>query len=133
MDKSDFEKLTRLREREARHLGKGGYAAGAYYLLGYAVECALKACIATQFKSETWPDKSFVNMIWSHDLEQLRQAAGISEPTRGTPLEVNWTLVRNGWSVDVRYRESVLKIEFDDFFRACLYKNGVLPWIKSQW
>jgi hypothetical protein len=32
---------------------------GAYYLAGYAVECALKACIARTYNQHDWPDKEF--------------------------------------------------------------------------
>ena len=43
----------------------GGYPAGAYYLMGYAVECALKACIAKQTKRYDFPPKpSSVNAIY---------------------------------------------------------------------
>jgi hypothetical protein len=46
MNRNDLQNLSRLREKEAKVLLDNGCFAGAYYLLGYAVECALKACIA---------------------------------------------------------------------------------------
>jgi hypothetical protein len=46
MNRNDFQKISRLRVKEAKALLDNGYPAGAYYLMGYAVECALKACIA---------------------------------------------------------------------------------------
>lgn len=46
MNRSDFQKLTELRLTEANALLGAKCYEGAYYLTGYAVECALKACIA---------------------------------------------------------------------------------------
>jgi HEPN domain-containing protein len=46
MNRADFHKLAEIRIKEARVLLDRKCYAGAYYLAGYAVECALKACIA---------------------------------------------------------------------------------------
>ncbi len=49
-----------------------GLYEGAYYLAGYAVECAIKACIAKQTKRYDFPpDRRTVDKIYSHDLEDL--------------------------------------------------------------
>ena len=45
--------------------------AGAYYLLGYSVECALKACIAKQTKKHDFPDKEVVKKSYVHNLVKL--------------------------------------------------------------
>jgi HEPN domain-containing protein len=47
MHRNDLMRLSRLRIREARVLLEAGEFPGAYYLAGYAVECALKACVAS--------------------------------------------------------------------------------------
>src|SRR5690242_7885063 len=47
---TDFKKLAEIRMAEARTLLKARHYDGAYYLAGYAVECALKACIAKRTK-----------------------------------------------------------------------------------
>lgn len=44
---------------------------GAYYLSGYVVECALKACIARQTRKFDFPDKKTVVGSYTHDLKQL--------------------------------------------------------------
>lgn len=46
MDRGEFQQLSKVRLQEARALLKMGLSDGAYYLAGYAVEFALKACIA---------------------------------------------------------------------------------------
>lgn len=46
MNRSDFQDLAQIRLAEAAALLQAERFDGAYYLAGYAVECALKACIA---------------------------------------------------------------------------------------
>ena len=45
MNRLEFQQLAEVRVREAEALLAVGLWDGAYYLAGYAVECALKACI----------------------------------------------------------------------------------------
>ena len=58
MNRSDFQKLTELRITEARVLLESKCYEGTYYLIGYAVEFALKACIAKQTREYDFPDKN---------------------------------------------------------------------------
>jgi hypothetical protein len=79
----------------------------AYYLAGYAVEMALKACIAIQFSADTIPDKSFVNDVYSHDLQKLIKLAGLSaelhkQEIKDINFAANWALVAQ-WSESARY------------------------------
>jgi HEPN domain-containing protein len=46
MNRTDFQELAEERLEDARPLLDAGRFSGAYYLAGYAVECALQACIA---------------------------------------------------------------------------------------
>jgi hypothetical protein len=48
--------LALARLAEAGHLLAGGFSGGAYYLAGYAVECALKALIAGRFSAAAIPE-----------------------------------------------------------------------------
>jgi HEPN domain-containing protein len=57
MDRGDFQRLAELRLKEAKALCAAGMYDGAYYLAGYAVECAIKACIAKRTKAEEFPPK----------------------------------------------------------------------------
>jgi hypothetical protein len=45
---------------------------GAYYLAGYSIECALKACIARRVKRYDFPLKDAAK-YYTHDLEELVQ------------------------------------------------------------
>jgi len=46
MNRKGLQDLAIVRLKEAKALLDQGFHDGAYYLCGYAVECALKACIA---------------------------------------------------------------------------------------
>jgi HEPN domain-containing protein len=46
MTRTEFQRLARMRLRDARVLLQNGNNEGAYYLIGLAVECGLKSAIA---------------------------------------------------------------------------------------
>ncbi|MGD0616750.1 MAG: hypothetical protein ABSB67_03725 [Bryobacteraceae bacterium] len=71
MDRRDFQRLATTRLREAGALMKHRLTDGAYYLAGYAVECALKACIAKKTQRHEFPDKRRVDASHTHNLIQL--------------------------------------------------------------
>jgi len=48
VDRKQLQDLSRVRLKEASALLDLGLADGAFYLAGYAVECALKACNAKE-------------------------------------------------------------------------------------
>jgi len=76
-DRATFQRLAELRLSEAKLLAQQGYPSGAYYLTGYAIECALKARIAGQFRANEIPDKGFINRIYTHNLTELLELAGL--------------------------------------------------------
>ncbi|MCH9011178.1 MAG: HEPN domain-containing protein, partial [Chloroflexi bacterium] len=79
MNRADLQEISSLRVEEARVLLRNGYYSGAYYLIGYAVECALKACIAKQIRRYDFPDRKLVNDSYTHDLEKLLGVSGLKE------------------------------------------------------
>ena len=110
---------------------------GAYYLLGYAVECALKACIARQTRRNDFPDRKFVNDIYTHDLNRLLSVSGLEpehrrESNRNPSFEVNWTIVKD-WSEQSRYTAGVNRAKAADFRSAVSRRNGILPWLQRWW
>ena len=79
MNRADFQDISRIRVVEARALLNLGYHQGAYYLIGYAVECALKAGVAKRVKQHDFPDRDLANAVFTHDLEALVRVAGLTE------------------------------------------------------
>ena len=55
LTRRDFQRLAKLRAAEAGALVRSRKEIGAYYLAGYAVECALKACVAKATKRHEFP------------------------------------------------------------------------------
>jgi HEPN domain-containing protein len=67
LKRQDLRELALRRLKEAQVLFDGGCWAGAYYLAGYAVECALKACIAKGTERFEFPDQKRVNSSYTLD------------------------------------------------------------------
>jgi len=138
MNRNDFQNITRLRVKEARVLIDKGFHSGAYYLLGYAIECAFKSCIAKKTKRHDFPDKKLVNDSYTHNLERLLNLSGLkknleSDMDKNPALKINWTTVKD-WSEGSRYNSIVPEVTAKDFYSAVTArKNGVLPWLRKYW
>ena len=138
MNRADLQEISSLRVEEARVLLRNGYYSGAYYLIGYAVECALKACIAKQIRRYDFPDRKLVNDSYTHDLERLLGVSGLkeeldSESAGNQALEENWSIVKD-WSEQSRYRSDIPENEARDLLSAVTARrNGVLSWLMRWW
>ena len=138
MNRSDLQQLARTRLREATYLLDGGFAGGAYYLAGYAVECGLKACIAKQTRrSEFPPDPGTISKIYTHDLVRLVKQAGL-EPLHARELAKDaaflqyWSIVKD-WSEQVRYETRTI-VQARDLHRAITDpRHGVMRWLRRHW
>ena len=137
MTRSDFQQLADVRIDEAGVLLVAGKWDGAYYLAGYAVECALKACIARLTKEYDFPDKDRVLKSYSHDIEALVRVASLTglsaADTAANPIrEGNWKIVKD-WDEQARYQRWT-EAEARRLFAAVMDPtNGVLPWILGHW
>ena len=138
MDRADLQRLTRIRLQEAKVLFDNRRYEGAYYLLGYAVECTFKACIAKQTKRYDFPDRKFVNDIYTHDLNKLLSVSGLEqehhrESQRNPSFELNWTIVKD-WSEQSRYIAGISRAKAKEFRSAVVSRrNGILPWLQKWW
>lgn len=137
MRRADLKKLADLRAKEATVLLKARQPSGAYYLAGYSIECALKACIATQFKRSELPDKKLVNDSYTHDLTKLLGLAGLQATlnqdfTSNPALEVNWAVVKD-WSESRRYQFMSRRDAQDMCDAVSSLPDGVLTWVKQHW
>lgn len=101
MNRYDFQKLATVRAREAKLLLNKKFYNGAYYLAGYAIECALKACIAKDTKRfEFPPNRKIIEKVYTHDLKELLAAAGLkalfdNELKTNQELEKYWSSVKD--------------------------------------
>lgn len=138
MNRQDLQLLSSTRRREAKALLDNGSFAGSYYLMGYSVECAIKACIAKQTQRYEFPDKQRANQSFQHDLTALLQTAGLSgalkTATAASPaLSDNWAVAKD-WSEQSRYTLSTTEAQARDLYSACAARtHGLLPWLKKYW
>jgi HEPN domain-containing protein len=137
VDRSDLQELSKVRLKEATALLKLGLFDGAYYLAGYAVECALKACIAKETQRGEFPDKKKVDSSHSHKLGELVKVAGLDEARleqagKDPVFRTNWDVVQS-WSEQSRYRRH--RPESAQSLLAAVgdRRHGVISWIKLQW
>jgi hypothetical protein len=137
MKKVDLEALAQAKIEDAVMLLKGGRFSNAFYLAGYSLEFALKACIAKQFSSDDIPDFKFVREIYTHDLALLMKLAGLKslldqEIKSNADFGANWGIVAE-WSETSRY-ESKTAGDAQLLIAAIIDSHsGVLPWIKKHW
>ena len=132
----DFQRLAELRVQEASALLRSRKLIGSYYLSGYAVECALKACIAKMARRHEFPLKAdYVRRLYTHVLEELLKLADLDKQLeidmRGNiALARNWGVVRS-WSEESRYQSFGLNGK--DLHAAVAGPDGVFLWIKQRW
>jgi HEPN domain-containing protein len=137
LNRTELQLLSENRARDAETLLNLGQWSGAYYLVGYAVECRLKACIAKQTNQHDFPDKKHADRCFTHDLEALLQVSGLVpqrtlDAQRNPVLGNNWLIVKD-WNERARYQlwsENQARKLYEAVTNA---NDGVLSWIKAHW
>lgn len=139
MNRTDFQKLALMRVEDAKTLLDNGQYEGSYYLAGYAVECALKACISKQTKLHEFPPpKKIVEAVYSHDLDRLMGASGLrSEFDAATKVDTvlarYWSEV-SVWSEQARYEAAITEPMARGIYAAITDgTHGVLTWLMKYW
>ena len=110
---------------------------GAYYLAGYAVECALKACIAKATPRYDFPAKERVNSSHTHNLPTLVRIADI-ESSRKTQYDADldfrkYSDVTQKWSEQSRYTRIRRELADELLIAVSDRRHGIIPWIKRHW
>lgn len=138
MNRADFQELSRIRIAEAKVLLDQGKWDGAYYLAGYAVECALKACIAKLTRRHDFPpDKSVIDKCYTHEIMKLITAAELTQSYQhdiktDLALSRNWGIVKD-WNEASRYQR-VSQLQAEQLYDAIADRqHGVLRWLKRHW
>mgnify|MGYP001358297154 CR=1 FL=1 len=139
LTRARFKKLADLRLREARELLKKGYPNGANYLAGYAVECALKACIAKKTrKYEFPPEPAEIRLMYSHSFKDLLKAADLdtvlaADRRADRDLDIYWNRL-DSWGVALRYETSLSRADAQDLLNALDEPtHGVMQWLRAHW
>ncbi len=138
MNKNDLEALVGIRVIEAKVLLENHNYQGAYYLLGYALECAIKACIAKQVQQYDFPNKDLAQKSHQHKLTDLVGVAGLKQRLKkqeqaDSSFQLNWAVAKD-WAVESRYEKSIEKTKAHDLYEAVTDEHsGVLVWLKKYW
>lgn len=139
MNRDDFQRLAETRLEDAKALLKAGRFDAAYYLGGYAVECALKALICATTRQFDFPPKD-ARDYYTHDLVALLTIAGLknslTEALRDNRrLDEYWNVVKD-WKEDWRYRSEGAGAEraARELIEAISDpEHGVLRWLHNHY
>ena len=140
---AEFWELADVRLKDAEGLLGIGRWACAYYVAGYAVECALKALIVRDVErtGSIFDDKKLagqlIDSFFIHELEKLFKVAALETDfgiARGAnpALNDNWDFVK-GWKETSRYQQKS-QTEAESLVKAINHDpDGVMKWIRGRW
>ena len=134
--------------RAARAAYDAGLWTVAYYLAGYAIEFALKACVLTRMPLSGYVFANHVELLGrpkalrevnfrTHDLKLLIDLAYLrrehtARANDGSAFGGNWGIVKD-WDSQTRYDEKT-QGDADDMLRAVTDpQDGVLTWLRNYW
>ena len=135
--RKDLQGLAEAKLFDAVILANAGRHSNAYYLAGYAIELALKACISRQFLAETIPDPALARRVYDHDFGKLVGLAGLSHSLNAAKLAdpafgAHWSTVAE-WTEGSRY-ETADRYSCELMLEAVRNEpSGVLTWLKKHW
>ena len=136
MNRLDLQNLALARLKEVEVLLNNHKYSGAYYLSGYVIECALKACIAKQTQEFNFPDKKTVTDSYTHDLEKLIKVAKLDKELKSLLDDPNfslrWLEVRD-WSEESRYQTHSQQKALDIYLAITDPTHGVLQWLQQHY
>lgn len=139
MDATGWQQFADERVLDAKALLDAGRWACAYYVAGYVVECALKACVL-KYVTESgiiFDDPKFAVGCRTHNLVDLVKLAQLDEPfgiARGANPQLNnfWVTVQK-WTEESRYKPWT-QAQAEELYEAITNNpDGVLLWIKTRW
>lgn len=136
MNRVEFQILAAERLDDAAALLKTGRYSGAYYISGYAIECALKACIARKTMQDDFPPKEAAK-FYVHDLPKLLDIAGLgeaftNEAGQDPAFRTNWATVKE-WTEEARYQRNGQQQAEEMVAASSDPEHGVLQWLKRNW
>jgi len=133
MKRNDWKQKSKAYALGAKAMLHARYFDLAYHLAGVAVECALKAKIASRFRANEIPDKKLVNQTYAHDLKDLLKLAQLdaqhsAKEAANATFRTFWATV-GAWQIDSRY-QNWSQVEAEQMVEAVTHKGtGVLSWI----
>lgn len=138
--RAQWQQLAEDRVLDAQALAAAGRWSGAFYLIGYAVECGLKACVLARVGASpevVYQDRKFSNDAWTHDIERLVLLANLkavrdADAAASAPLYHNWQRVKD-WSEEARYHQNGQPDAQSLLDAVTDPTDGVMQWIRVRW
>jgi hypothetical protein len=123
--------LAQQHEKSARLLATDRLAAGqAYFHVGFAAECALKAYIMWKERLNSWPDNVLRPELYTHDLRKLVRIAGIPLTTKDR-VGPSWKVVLD-WNRNQAYDPNPMPRRVArSMIEAAFGQEGVVTWIRE--
>ena len=137
LSRNDLQKLAEVRLKSSIILFREGESSSAYYLAGYCIELALKACASKLFKDNVIPGKAFVLAIYTHNLLDLLKVAGLL-PQLNMDAKID-PLFAAYWGIATKWNEASRYQFWDPVAAATLIQSindpdhGVFQWVKKYW
>jgi HEPN domain-containing protein len=139
VNRAELKVLAADRIDDAQILLNNGRWPAAYYLAGYAVECALKACILAYVDATgiIFKDRRFAERCWTHNLDDLLVQADL-EVDFGLAMAANPTLANN-WGIVRAWTEASRYVPKSEGEARALHRaisddpDGVLRWLQTRW
>ena len=139
MNRADLQSLAQERILDAEALLTGGRWSFAYYVSGYAVECALKSCFLARMILTGWvfEDRSKIEDCRTHDFNRLISLSDLTTQLNATqaanrPFAINWAIATQ-WKVTDRYAQKSEALAKELYSAITDKPDGVLPWITNYW
>lgn len=125
------------RAEDARVLLAGQRWAFAYYVAGYAVECALKSCVLARLIHTGLVFEDRVPDCKVHDLQKLLGHAGLTDELKAartaSPKFADYWSLAVLWVSDSRYGPRS-QSEAENLVTAVTDPtDGVLQWLRNYW
>ena len=137
LTKQNLEKLAQVRLDDALFLFQANRHSSAYYIAGYSIELALKACIAKLVQPNSIPEKAFILAVYTHKFDSLLATDGLRPQfdveSKAKPQFAACWAIANNWSEESRYEL------WDPMAAASLLQavsepnHGVFQWVKKHW
>jgi len=139
LDRKTLKSVTNKKLKAAKILYGAGDYDTAGYLLGYVVECSLKAIVCKTLNLKEYPDTGrHQDVFASHSFDRLLTLSGYSKDlnlSKNKDLNDKWSTLTKDWKPETRYNEGVFtKKVIEEKIEALEdSKKGFMAWVKTRW
>lgn len=139
MNQADLRTMAEERILDAKVLLDGGRWAFAYYVAGYAIECALKSCVFSRMilTGGVFQDKKIAESCFTHNFGKLVELSGLKGELDARHAAS--PAFGGCWGIAIQWEETQRYVPKTQAEAERLYEaitqipDGVLPWLRNYW